>query len=130
MKEFDGQCPPSQMTFMHSPVWTQIHDMPLLCMTKGIGSKIGASLGELEDVDVAEDGVGWGQCLRIRVSINLSKPLERGRALVFGGKSHWVAFKYEKMPLLCFLYGCIVHGQKGCPAGTQKWMSILEKEKQ
>ena len=110
LKEFDGHCPPSHMTFMHLPVWIQIHDMPLLCMTKGIGTKIGDSLGELEDVDVAGDGVGWGWCLRIRVSIDLSKPLERGRALVLGGKSHWLNFKYEKMPLFCFLCGCIVHG--------------------
>jgi hypothetical protein len=99
-------------------------------MTKGIGSKIGASLGELEDVDVAGDGMEWGWCLRIRVSINLSKLLERGRALVVGGKSHWVHFKYEKMPLFYFLYGCVVHGQKGCPAGMQKQMSTLDKEKQ
>jgi hypothetical protein len=110
LKEFDGQCPPSQMTFMHSPVWVQIHGMPLLCMTKGIGSKIGASLGELEDVDVAGDGVGWGRCLRIRVSIDLSKLLERG---------HW-----------WFLYGCVVNGKKGCPIGMQKRMSTLDKEKQ
>jgi hypothetical protein len=75
LNEFDGQCP-SQMAFMHSPVWIQVHDMPLLCMTTGVGTKIGASLGELEDVDVAGNGVGWGRCLRLRVSINLSKPLE------------------------------------------------------
>jgi hypothetical protein len=129
LKEFDGHCPPSQMIFMHSPIWIQIHDMPLLCMTKGVGSKIGDSLGELEDVDVAGDGVGWGRCLRIRVSIDLSKPLERGRALVLGGKSHWVHFKYEKLPLFCFLCGCIVHGQKGCPAVLQQRMSISDKEK-
>jgi hypothetical protein len=49
---------------------------------------------------------------------------------VFRGKSHWVTFKYEKMPLFCFLCGCIVHGQKGCPTGTQKRVSILDKEKQ
>jgi hypothetical protein len=76
--EFDGQCPPFQMTFMHSPVWIQIHDMPLLCMTKGIGSKIRASLGELEDVDVAGDGVGWGRCFKIRVSIDLTNLWSKG----------------------------------------------------
>ena len=87
LNEFDGQCPPLQMAFMNSPIWIQVHDMPLLCMTKGIGAKIGASLGVLEVVDVAGDGVGWGRCLRIRISIDLSKPLERGRALMVGGKT-------------------------------------------
>jgi hypothetical protein len=115
LNEFDGQCPPSQMAFMHSPVWIQVHDMPLLCMTKSIGAKIGASLGVLEDVDVAGDGVGWGRCLRLRVTIDLSKPLERGRALVVGGKTEWVSFQYEKLPLFCFSCGRVVHQKQGCP---------------
>jgi hypothetical protein len=64
--------------------------MPLLCMNKSVGSKIGESLEELEDVDVVGDGAGWGRCLRLRVIIDLHKPLERGRALKLGGKLHWV----------------------------------------
>jgi hypothetical protein len=47
--------------------------------------------------------------------IDLSKPLKRGRALVLNSKPLWVNFKYEKLPLLCFVYGHIVHGEKGCP---------------
>ncbi|XP_059429272.1 uncharacterized protein LOC132163092 [Corylus avellana] len=56
LNDFDGKTPPSQMQFRHSPVWIQVHDMPLLCMNRGVGIKIGASLGEIEDVDVAGDG--------------------------------------------------------------------------
>jgi hypothetical protein len=130
LNEFDGQCPPSQMAFLHSPMWIQVHDMPLLCMTKSIGAKIGASLGVLEDVDVAGDGVGWGRCLRLRVSIDLSKPLERGRALVFGGKTEWVSFQYEKLPLLCFSCGRVVHQNQGCPEAMSTRLGPAEKEKQ
>ena len=68
-----------------------MNDMPLLCTMKGIGSNIGASLRELEDVDVVGDCVGWGSCLQIRVSIELSKSLERGQALVLGDKTHRVS---------------------------------------
>jgi hypothetical protein len=53
-----------------------VHDLPLLCMNRGVGKKIGDSLGVLENVDVAGDGVGWGRCLRIKVSIDLTRPLE------------------------------------------------------
>jgi hypothetical protein len=45
------------MEFYHSPMWVQVHDMPLLCMNKSVGSKIRNSLGSLEDVDVAKDSV-------------------------------------------------------------------------
>ena len=101
INELDGSTPLSQMQFTILPFWVQIHDMPLVCMTKGVGMKIGESLGILEDVDVASDGAGWGRCLKNRVSIDVTKPLECGRALVLGGKSSWVMFNYEKLPLFC-----------------------------
>jgi hypothetical protein len=88
--------------------------MLLLCMTKGIGSKIGISMGSFEEVDIVGDGVGWGRCLRIWVMIDLSKLLEWGRALNLNGKSCCVKYKYEKLPIFCFACGLIVHGEKGC----------------
>jgi hypothetical protein len=58
--DFDGKTPPSQMIFTSTPIWVQVHDLPLLCMSKTVGAKIGESLGRLEDIDLAGDGVGWG----------------------------------------------------------------------
>jgi hypothetical protein len=79
--------------------------MPLLCMSRAMGTKIGRTLGDLEDVDVAGDGASWGKSLRLRVAIDLTQPLERGRELILGGKSVWVSFKYEQLPLFCFNCG-------------------------
>lgn len=95
-----------------------------------MGTKIGTSLGEFQEVDIASDGVGWGKCLRIRVSINLTKPLERGRALNLGGKSYWVNFKYEKLPMFCFHCWRIVHGSQGCPESTHLHLNSENTEKQ
>lgn len=92
---FDGKTPPSKMVFMESPFWVQAHDMPLGCMNRKIGQKIRDSLGRVEEVAVADDDVGWGKCLRIRVVIDLLKPLDRGCALVILGKFYWVSLKYE-----------------------------------
>lgn len=86
--DFDGSIPPSQITFSSSPFWIQIHDLPLICVTRGVGLKIGESLGEVLEVDVPGDGRGWGRNLRIRVILDLCKPLERGRALLLGGTQH------------------------------------------
>ncbi|XP_059457118.1 uncharacterized protein LOC132186993 [Corylus avellana] len=93
LNDFDGSIPPAQMQFTHSPFWIQVHDMPLLCINKGVGTKIGESLGTLEDIDVAGDGGGWGRCLRIRVNIDLNNPVERSRALSMGGQKYWVTFR-------------------------------------
>ncbi|XP_059452415.1 uncharacterized protein LOC132183040 [Corylus avellana] len=94
----------------------QIHNMPLVCMNNEVGFNIGASLGEVEAVEANGDGIGWGKYLHIKVSIDLQKPLERGRALKFRGKSTWVSFKYEKLPKFCFECGRICHGDGGCTA--------------
>jgi hypothetical protein len=58
LNEFDGSTPPSQLEFNRSPFWIQAHDMPLICMNKSVGTKIGNSVGELVEVDVAGDGMG------------------------------------------------------------------------
>lgn len=60
LNKFDGLIPPSKMDFTHSPCWIQVHDMPLLCMSRAVGTKIGESLGKLDEVDVANEGAGWG----------------------------------------------------------------------
>lgn len=44
LNEFDGRTPPSQMEFISSPIWVQIHDMPLGCMNRRMGMKIGGSI--------------------------------------------------------------------------------------
>jgi hypothetical protein len=134
LTEFDGGIPSSLWNFTSSPFWIQIHDMPLICMTKAIGSKIGESLGILEAVDTEGEGVEWGSVLRIRVIIDIQKPLERGRSLTIAGKAQWVSFKYENLPIFCFNCGRIVHGEGGCPNRSQKelkkeWGVWLRAEK-
>jgi hypothetical protein len=95
-------------------------------MTKRVGTKIGNSLGDLHEVD----GVGWGRCLRIRVTIDLTSPIERGRALHFAGKSHCINFKYEKLPMICFHCGRLVHGRQGCQERLSGRLNSDTKERQ
>lgn len=114
----DENVPPIQMDFSKSPFWIQVHDLPLVCMNREVGFKIGAAIGEVEDVDISGEGVGWGRGLRLRVQVDLTKPLERGRALKFNGKQAWVSFRYEKLPHFCFTCGKIFHDKMQC-SGSQ-----------
>lgn len=88
INDLDGNLPPSQMEFTNSLFWVQVHNMPLICMTKGVGQKIAASLGEVDDVDIASDDGRWGRFLRLRIVMDLSRPLERGWALELDGTTH------------------------------------------
>jgi hypothetical protein len=62
LSDFDGRLALSQMDFTVSPIWIQIHNMPFGCMNREVDFQIGSTLGKVEDVAVAEDDIGWGQC--------------------------------------------------------------------
>lgn len=85
-------------------------------MNRDVGWKTGASPGEVLEVDVTGEGVGWGKNLHIQVNLDVTKPLEKSRALQLEGKVVWVSFKYEKLPNFCFTCGRILHGPRGCPS--------------
>jgi hypothetical protein len=121
LAEFDGVRPVAELEFEKVPFWVRMYDLPLACMSKAMGLRIGATVGEVLEVDVDEEGVGWGEFLRVRIVLDLTKPLSRGRRLKLRDRSIWITFKYEKIPRFCFNCGVIQHGSRGCvrPGGVR-----------
>jgi hypothetical protein len=58
LNKFNGLVAASRMDFRHLPFWIQVHDMPFLCMSRAVGTRIGDTLGMLKDVNVRGDGAG------------------------------------------------------------------------
>lgn len=55
--------------------------------------------------------------MRVRVSIDVTLPLCRGRLISFenGDKGEgWVSFKYERLPNICYWWCCLKHVDKDC----------------
>lgn len=71
-------------------------------------------MGEVEEVDAAEDGMGWGEFLRVKIILDLQKPRSRGRLLKINGSSKLIAFQYDRLLNFCFRCGVIKHGVTGC----------------
>ena len=115
VEDFDGSMAPSQFTLERAAFWVHMIDLPLTCMGRDIGSKIGASMGVVEAVDTDARGMGWGEFLRVKVQIDLFKHLPRGRKINIEGTAHWITFQYECLPKFCFQCGSICHGKTGCP---------------
>lgn len=67
---------------------------------------------EVEDVDVTDDGVGWEEFLRVKIRIDLTKPLSRGRVIKLNGKDLWVAFNTKKIPRFSFSCGVVMHDSR------------------
>jgi hypothetical protein len=58
IEDFDGLAKPSDLSFTHAAFWVRMFDLPLACMGKEIGRKIGESVGLVEAVDVGANGMG------------------------------------------------------------------------
>lgn len=99
MEEFNGLTPPTQMTFDKASFWVRMYNLTLACMGTAIGFQIGSSVGKVEDVDIVDEGVGWGEFLQVRITVDLSKPLARGKMLKIKDTSVWVAFQYKSSPI-------------------------------
>jgi hypothetical protein len=130
LKEVEESVPPAQMDFSKSPFWIQVHEIPLICMNKEVGHKIGETIRRVEEMDVTGEGIGWGRCLRIRVQVDITKPLERGRALSLNGKMVWANFRYEKLPHFCFNCGRIFHNHLQCSENKNSKQSVEPSPKQ
>ena len=103
------------LTFKDVSFWVQIHGLPTLSQTREAGLRVGRSLGKVEKVDVGDKGFSMGCYLRIRVTLDISQSLSRGRIVRSGGSnSWWVEFKYERLPVFCYLCGRLDHDEKEC----------------
>jgi hypothetical protein len=54
-------------------------------MNLHIGYQIGLVMGHVEEVDVDNGGMGLGEALRVKITLDLQKPLMRGRMLKING---------------------------------------------
>ena len=80
-------------------------------------------MGKVMEVDVADTGVQWGRYLRVRVEVDVTRKLIRGRKInLEGEEARWVHFKYECLPNFCYRCGLLEHDLKECleSAGSDK----------
>ncbi|KAL0430337.1 UNVERIFIED_CONTAM: hypothetical protein Sradi_0659700 [Sesamum radiatum] len=92
-----------------------VHGLPLSKMSKDMARFIGDYLGRFIDVDADSAGHVWGSSMRLRVSLDVSKPLRRVLKLrTTLGDEQLLSFTYEKLPNFCYICGCLGHLSKFC----------------
>ncbi|KAL5553050.1 hypothetical protein UlMin_040451 [Ulmus minor] len=107
----------SRMSFCNTPFWIQLHNIPVFCMSKTVGSILGNMVGTVQEVECNQDGLCLGTYIRIRAIIDISKPLKRILKVRLGTDKELVTIllRYEHLPELCFHCSIIGHPIKECP---------------
>ncbi|GMY09617.1 hypothetical protein FCV25MIE_04856 [Fagus crenata] len=94
LQEFDGSIPAIQFSS--------------LTLIFGYNSMV-------KEVDAPENGIGWGSALRVRLQLDFTRPIPRGRLISFSSLGQmWVSFRYERLPWICFHCGLIGHLERDC----------------
>ncbi|KAF5445210.1 hypothetical protein F2P56_034277 [Juglans regia] len=114
MMEVDEKESIDGLKFCFEPFWIQLHNLPLSVMTEDFSEQFAEAIGPVIRVEAEADGRAWGRCLRVRVVVDLNRPLLRGKWLRLDDKQHWISFKYERLQNFCFQCGILSHKGKGC----------------
>lgn len=106
----------SQMSFERVSFWIQFLDIPLGFQNRFMARKLGNTLGTFIEVDCDKDSFCWGEHFRIKVLIDITKPLQRGILIEPGGdqESVWICIQYKRLPDFCYYCGRIGHVMKDC----------------
>ncbi|KAL0378827.1 UNVERIFIED_CONTAM: hypothetical protein Sradi_3188200 [Sesamum radiatum] len=101
---------PLNWSFFH----IHVHGLPVKQMTKEMAEAIGHRLGKYEDsADSCQ--FMWGSSMRLRVALDISKPLKRFlRLRTVRGEGSIVSFTYERLPNFCYLCGLLGHIDRNC----------------
>lgn len=95
------------------PFWVQVYDFPIQVMNKTVVEGICSSIREVCPSDFSD--MEGGDYLRVRVVLDISKPLSCGRKITLDdGLVGWVSFKFGRLPNICYWCGCLTHRDKDC----------------
>uniref|UniRef100_A0A803Q743 Zinc knuckle CX2CX4HX4C domain-containing protein n=1 Tax=Cannabis sativa TaxID=3483 RepID=A0A803Q743_CANSA len=105
-----------------TPFWIQVFRLPFLSKSETLARFIGNLIGTFFDVHEDSLSEGWGPFLRIRVAIDLSKPLLRGQLVTFPwiADELWLEYRYERLLDFCYDCGIIGYVFDKCPSFLEK----------
>ncbi|TXG58188.1 hypothetical protein EZV62_016017 [Acer yangbiense] len=111
----DGPGNISMLGFNKADFWIQIHDIPILCMNRRTAKWMAEQIGVVVEIPL-ESRECWGKYMRVKVCIDISKPLKRWLRLKLSRSDEitTVSLKYEKLPEFCYACGRIGRGIMEC----------------
>ena len=90
------------LEFDSAHFWIQVHDLPVGSLNMRVVQDIVSVAGEVVISRADNEDYKGGNFMRVRVKVDVTKPLSRGRKIgLCNGEESWASFKYECLPNLC-----------------------------
>lgn len=110
----DGDVPRG-VSLNNIDLWVQVHDLRVGFMTERVLKEVGNYIGVFVESCSKNFHSIWKEYLRVRVSIDVTRPLKRRMKIRSSGAEwFWINFKYENVPTFCFICGIMGHSEKFC----------------
>ena len=112
LHRYDKEVDVSEIDFNMVTFWIQVHKLPVCFRTIAVAEKICGAIGVVDKNTKEGDSMGDG-FVRIRVKVDISRPLCRGRVVSLeNGKEIRAFFKYERLSSLCYWCGNLIHDDR------------------
>ncbi|MBA0805993.1 hypothetical protein Gohar_005470 [Gossypium harknessii] len=105
---------PLKVPLIFTPFWVQIHDVPIGLFSEMLAIQLGNFIGVFPEYDTSNLGKENRNYMRVRVQIDVRKPLKRKKKVLCNGVRSYVKFKYERLSLFCFSCGILWHNDSFC----------------
>lgn len=90
---------------------------------------MGNYIGTFVKADPTSFDGPWKAYVRIRVTMNVLKPIKRKMKIKRdGGTCSWINFKYERFCIFCFVCGVLGHTERECSVVYANFDKDIEKE--
>ena len=105
-----------EIDFVLVPIWIHIMNLPIGLMNKEAGKTIGQEVGKFMMVDMEDGDVPIRRFLRVRVRLDIRRPLMRGVTVhdEEENRDRWCPLVYEYLTDFCYICGLIGHTDRSC----------------
>ena len=115
MKRLATDEQPLQVPLFLIDIWVRASNVLVGFMSERVAKEIKNYIGTFQQSDENNFTGVWRSYLRIRVTLDVRKPLKRRMKIKkAGGSWIWINFQYERIRHLCFVCGMLDHTESYC----------------
>lgn len=120
---------PLNVSLWNINMWIQIYELPTGFMSESVGQQLGNFFGEFLEYDHKNNASLWRECMRIKVRLDVRKPLKRKKKIIKkNGSEVVVSCKYERLGDFCFTCGILTHTERYCRKFLSRSEEVISKD--